>query len=900
MFIPNNEQNTSSVSWYQQYEYDSLNRLTEVHEHASNNSLLWRQSYAYDRYGNRTINAGATSSGINSQAFEVDTTTNRLLATGDSALTGANLPQRKMRYDAAGNLTNDNWSSYGSSSPGAITRTYDAENRMTSAWDSSGGISYYTYNADGKRVRRKIGSVETFQVYGFDGELLAEYPANGNVASPEKEYGYRNGQLLITAEPSSATDTPAYNGSPADIPGTVQMENFDAGSEGTAYHDTTAGSHGQDYDQAPTNPTPSFRQPTNVDIYKWSGYSNGYLVLGHAGEWLNYTVSVATTGTYNLQAQVAWGGAAGSLGTFHVEVDGVDKTGPIQIPDTNWTLTTVTKSGVQLTAGVHVMRVVWDINAGNGYVGDIDYLSFQAASGQSPYTGTPLPIPGTVETEYFDNGGEAVAYHDTTAGTHGQDYNQPPNFPPPSFRTTSDVDLYAHTGYSNGYLIVMQSGDWMKYAVKVAQSGTYTMQARVVWGGTAGGTFHVEVDGVDKTGPLQIPNTNWNFETLTKAGVQLTAGTHMVRIVADSNGANGYTGDIDNLIFTLESASAQPSNIHWLVVDHLGSTRMTIDKTGSLAGVRRNDYLPFGEQLVATQGLRTTAMGYGADDTRQKFTSKERDEETGLDYFIARFYAPTQGRFTSVDPVFFQASMTIDPQRFNLYSYTRNNPLKFVDPEGEAIELSSDKDERERQLAALRSTVGKEAGAYLYANLGADGKYYVGVYTNGPTGKGEDFKKLNSVAGELAPIIDDNKILAIKLVDQGTEIGKSKFSSNEDVCKCNSTATAGTVKDSENHVTIYIAIPKPGDAYDRAGYDAVSADQMENLRPGRRDVGTVLGHELGHARALMTGQPMGSAESDKAALRLENKVRVLRGPHYSQRTEHSNADVIRDAIPIKH
>ncbi len=438
VFIPNNEQNTSSTSWYQQYTYDHLNRLQETREHASDNSLLWHQTYTYDRHGNRTIDANATTDGINERAFEIETTTNRLLAPGDSALTGPSLPQRKMRYDAAGNLTNDLWSSSGSSTPGATTMTYDAENKMTSALNSSGGVSYYTYNADGQRVRRKIGGVETLQVYGFDGELLAEYAAESPHTNPQKEYGYRGGQLLITAEPASATNSSGYNGTTADIPGTVQMENFDDGAEGSAYHDTTAGSHGQDYDQSPANPTPSFRQPTDVDIYKWSGYSNGYLVLGQAGEWLNYTVSVASTGVYTMDARVAWGAAAGSFGTFHVEVDGVDKTGPIQIPDTNWNLATITKSGVQLTAGQHVLRVVWDINAGNGYVGDIDYLSFQAANGQSPYTGTALPIPGTVETEYFDNGGEGVAYHDTTAGTHGQDYNNPPNFPPPNFRTTSE------------------------------------------------------------------------------------------------------------------------------------------------------------------------------------------------------------------------------------------------------------------------------------------------------------------------------------------------------------------------------------------------------------------------------------------------------------------------------
>ncbi len=663
----------------QNFSYDSLNRLKSVAEKLNGTGAdTFKQSYLYDRWGNRTINTNAseTLGGVNNLSFDVQSATNRLYAPGDLSLPEAS---RQLQYDQAGNLKKDQYT-------GAGDRVYDAENRMVSAATAGVSPAAYSYNGDGQRVRRKVDDVETWQVYGFDGELLAEYPADGNAANPEKEYGYRNGQLLITAEPSSSTSSPAYSGWGADIPGTIQMENFDSGAEGSAYHDTTSGSHGQDYDQ-PGNPTPSFRQPTDVDIYKWSGYSNGYLVLGHAGEWLNYTVSVATTGAYNMQAQVAWGGAAGSLGTFHVEVDGVDKTGPIQIPDTNWTFATVNKSGIQLTAGQHVLRVVWDTNAGNGYVGDIDYLSFQAASGQSPYTGTPLPIPGTVETEYFDNGGEGVAYHDTTAGTHGQDYNQAAPFTPPNFRTTSDVDIYAHSGYSNGYLIVMQSSDWMKYAVNVAQSGNYTIHARVVWGGNAGGTFHVEVDGVDKTGPLQIPNTNWNFQTLTKAGVHLTAGVHMLRIVADSSDANGFTGDVDNLVFTLESASAQPSNIHWLVADHLGTPRMVIDKTGSLAGIKRHDYLPFGEELAATQGSRTPAMGYGADDTQQKFTGKERDIETGLDYFGARYYSSVLGRFAGPDSGPFTPA---DPQSWNRYPYVQNSPLKFIDPSGRKLELTGE------------------------------------------------------------------------------------------------------------------------------------------------------------------------------------------------------------------
>ncbi len=81
-------------------------------------------------------------------------------------------------------------------------------------------------------------------------------------------------------------------------------------------------------------------------------------------------------------------------------------------------------------------------------------------------------------------------------------------------------------------------------------------------------------------------------------------------------------------------------------------------------------------------GGRTTAQGYTGDNVRQKFTSKERDIETGLDYFGARYYASTQGRFTGVDPLLESAEPTM-PQSWNRYSYVLNNPLAYTDPNGE-------------------------------------------------------------------------------------------------------------------------------------------------------------------------------------------------------------------------
>jgi RHS repeat-associated protein len=84
--------------------------------------------------------------------------------------------------------------------------------------------------------------------------------------------------------------------------------------------------------------------------------------------------------------------------------------------------------------------------------------------------------------------------------------------------------------------------------------------------------------------------------------------------------------------------------------------------------------MPFGEEV---------SPQYPPPDKRL-FTGKERDTETGMDYFGARYYRADNGRFTTVDPVMTSAHLT-DPQTFNRYAYARNNPLRYVDLDGRDV-----------------------------------------------------------------------------------------------------------------------------------------------------------------------------------------------------------------------
>ncbi len=105
--------------------------------------------------------------------------------------------------------------------------------------------------------------------------------------------------------------------------------------------------------------------------------------------------------------------------------------------------------------------------------------------------------------------------------------------------------------------------------------------------------------------------------------------------------------------------------LSYYVQDHLGSNLKVIN---NIVEVQRNRYYAFGE---------TTTTGESEND--YKYTGKELDDENGLYYYGARYYKPKLGRFMQADSL---SGSVEDPLSLNKYIYTRNNPLKYIDPTG--------------------------------------------------------------------------------------------------------------------------------------------------------------------------------------------------------------------------
>jgi RHS repeat-associated protein len=340
------------------------------------------------------------------------------------------------------------------------------------------------------------------------------------------------------------------------------------------------------------------------------------------------------------------------------------------------------------------------------------------------------------------------------------------------------------------------------------------------------------------------------------------------------------------------------ADVRWIVADQLGTPRMIFDQSGSLANVSRHDYLPFGEDLAGIGG-RTTSRGYTSNDmTRQKFTQKERDGETGLDYFGARYYASSQGRFTSSDPynVVLESQVMsakspekavanfttylIHPQQWNRYSYVANNPTKYTDPTGELLELTGTKEDIEKGFKRIKDLVGSKAAKLLYLRT-ENGHTYVDYHGS----RGDNWKNADALIAAdpsginvyLTKIINDknpaNTIEFRVATDFQTKYGSfttQGFGGAASVGKEESLtghAQIFTHPDAGNITQMKFGLTNLGRMASSDGQPLDFYDEIDD------------GHEFGHVYAnVYEGVPLHlSHASDASSLRFENAMRARLG-----------------------
>jgi len=131
-------------------------------------------------------------------------------------------------------------------------------------------------------------------------------------------------------------------------------------------------------------------------------------------------------------------------------------------------------------------------------------------------------------------------------------------------------------------------------------------------------------------------------------------------------------------------ATYDTSGLHFHLADPLGTRRVQANVYGVIEESFQS--LPFGDGLAAVANPNCLPANhcYSEDATEHHFTGKERDTESGNDYFGARYYSSAMGRFMSPDKPFADQHPA-NPQSWNLYSYTRNNPLRFIDNDGHLV-----------------------------------------------------------------------------------------------------------------------------------------------------------------------------------------------------------------------
>ena len=171
-----------------------------------------------------------------------------------------------------------------------------------------------------------------------------------------------------------------------------------------------------------------------------------------------------------------------------------------------------------VSAGTYVLIAKATDNGGLTTVSE--KVNLMVKSKQTPYNGDPFLVPGLIEAEDYDNGGEGLSYHELTAGNKFGFYRQ------------DDVDVEQCSDTSGGYSLGdFQTGEWIEYSINVAEADTFDMELRVATESNSA-KLSVVIGSRNVTGTLEIPNTGgWqNWQSVHVTDIQLPQGENTIRV----------------------------------------------------------------------------------------------------------------------------------------------------------------------------------------------------------------------------------------------------------------------------------------------------------------------------------------------------------------------------------
>ena len=685
------------------FAYDAIDRLTDVFG-------VGGTSYTYDAQGNRKTKG----SGAGQVTYNYDAATNRLLssASTNSVETGT------FTYSPTGNLLTDTNVPSGS----IFTYTYTSRNQMATAQLGTGPITRYTYDADGLRTVKSSAAGEQYYVYGIGGQLLAEYAALLTKTAPSSgSIGANTTVTLRWAGLQNATYEvcwDATNNSSCDAAwsstGAATLKTISNLTPGTYYWQVRATtSSGQAL--ADTNlwwsftvveggfvklgPAPATTAGSNVTL-QWVGLpDSGY--------------SVCWDTTNNDSCDGSWwpNGAATSKpleglspGTYYWQVRAQTPNGQLDGDGGTWWSFTVSGSGGFVKLG--------PLNGAANLTGDVN-LQWSSIPDSGYMVCWDQIDNGQCDTMWWPNGAATIRQvSDLTPGTYfwqAKVWNGVNTWEADggvwwTFTVGTPVIIFGKQTPGAGAVFTTNAATFSWAAAPNANF--YELCVDTINNGVCDTAWITAAQATSRTlTGLTDGIYYWQVRTSLSTGgtTQADFGVWWAITVDAPDPVREYIY-LGNRLLATQTLNTGVPVLSYYHTDILGSVRAITNAIG--AAIATNDFAPFGE----TTGQTTSPLG---GDPR-KFTGKERDPETALDYFNARYNKNSWGRFTTPDPVISERSAA-DPQLWNRYAYCRDNPLRFADPTGLVVIA----DEGSWEL--IRSTVSSDLWKFLSWTKGEDG-----------------------------------------------------------------------------------------------------------------------------------------------------------------------------------